>query len=267
MLTMPKIGFGTWMRRGAEGQRSIEAALARGYRHIDTAQGYENEGICGLALAQSGLKRDEVFITTKLKHHHAGRDLFLPTVEESLVRLRVDRVDLLLIHWPPDEAEVPMASYIADLVRVRELGLASMIGFSNFTQALIQRAEAIAGRGAFEMLQIEAHPFHQNRAMARFCAERGMSVTAFSPLALGRVASDPVLLAIAAEVGGTPAQVALAFLIGRGFAVIPASARPEHMADNLQAGDLVLTAEQMARIDGLERGQRLLSPDHAPDWD
>lgn len=267
MLTMPAIGYGTWMRRGTEGLRSIETAIELGYRHIDTAQGYENEGICGLAIAKSGVKRGEFFITTKLKHLHAGHALFLPTVEESLVRLRTDQVDLLLIHWPPDEAEVPMSSYITDLMRARELGYARTIGFSNFTQGLILRAEEIVGRGAFDTLQIEVHPFHQNRVMSQFCAERGMNVTAFSPLALGRVATDPVLLAIGAEIGATAAQVALAFLIARGYSVIPASTRPDHMRDNLSAGGLVLSAAQMARIGELDRNQRLLSPEHAPNWD
>ena len=264
---LPKMGYGTWMRRGRNGQRSVEEALEIGYRHIDTAQGYENEAICGLAIERSGLARKDVFITTKVKPQNLGRSLFLPTVEESLVRLRTDHVDMLLIHWPSPKDEFPLESYIEDLAQARGRGYAKHVGLSNFTKPLLLAAEKIAGAGIISNLQIEIHPFHQNRAMVDFCRDRGIHITAFSPLALGRVVGDPDISRIASKRRATPSQIALAYLMAKNFAVIPASSKPEHMGENFAAAAIELSPEEMNQMDGLDTGLRLLNPEHAPLWD
>ncbi len=266
-LQMPKIGYGTWMRRGREGRACMEAALEAGYRHIDTAQGYQNEAMVGAAISASGIPRPEIFITTKVKPPHLTRLMFMPTVEESLERLRTSYVDLLLIHWPSPKNEVQMDSYIEDLIKARELGYARSIGLSNFTRPLLTQAEEIAGPKQFSHLQIEVHPFHQNREMTALARSKGLHVTAFSPLALGRVAEDPVIRAIAAEHGATAAQVTLAWLMAKDFTVIPTSSNPVRIRENLEAAKLTLSPEAMARFDRLNRNMRLLSPEHAPPWD
>lgn len=266
-LQMPRIGYGTWMRRGREGRACIEAALGAGYRHIDSAQGYENEAVTGAAIAASGIPRSGIFVTTKVRPQHLSRQMFLPTVEESLERLRSAYVDMLLIHWPSPKNEFPMASYIEDLLRARELGYARNIGLSNFTRPLLAQAEEIAGPGQFSNLQIEVHPFHQNREMAALARLKGMRVTAYSPLALGRVADNPVINAIAAGQGATAAQVTLAYLLARDFTVIPTSSNPARIRENLKAEQITLSREAVAEIDNLERNMRLLDPGHAPEWD
>jgi 2,5-diketo-D-gluconate reductase B len=266
-LQMPKIGYGTWMRRGRAGRACMEAALEAGYRHIDTAQGYQNEAMVGAAVAASGLARPEIFITTKVKPPHLTRAMFIPTVEESLERLRISYVDLLLIHWPSPQNEVPMASYIEDLLKARDLGYARSIGLSNFTQPLLTQAEEIAGPKQFSHLQIEVHPFHQNREMVAIARSKGLHVTAFSPLALGRVAEDPIIQAIAAEHAATTAQVTLAWLMARDFTVIPSSSNAGRIRENLASIKLALSGTAMERLDSLNRNMRLLSPEHAPPWD
>jgi 2,5-diketo-D-gluconate reductase B len=266
-LQMPKIGYGTWMRRGREGRVCIESALEAGYRHIDTAQGYQNEAIVGAAIVASGIARPEIFITTKVKPPHLTRLMFMPTVEESLERLRTSYVDLLLIHWPSPKNEVQMASYIEDLIKARELGYARSIGLSNFTQSLLTQAEEIAGPKQFSHLQIEVHPFHQNREMVAFGKSKGLHITAFSPLALGRVAEDPDIQAIAAEHAATAAQVTLAWLMARDFTVIPSSSNTGRIRENLASTKLALSGTAMERLDSLNRNMRLLSPEHAPPWD
>jgi 2,5-diketo-D-gluconate reductase B len=266
-LQMPKIGYGTWMRRGREGRACIEAALEAGYRHIDTAQGYQNEAMVGAAIAASGIARPEIFITTKVKPPHLTRLMFMPTVEESLERLRTSYVDLLLIHWPSPKNEVQMASYIEDLLKARELGYSRRIGLSNFTQPLLTQAEEIAGPKQFSHLQLEVHPFHQNREMVAFGRSKGLHVTAFSPLALGRVAEDPAIQTIAAEHGATAAQATLAWLMARDFTVIPTSSNIVRIRENLEAAKLSLSPGAMAQFDNLNRNMRLLNPEHAPPWD
>ena len=266
-LQMPKIGYGTWMRRGREGRACIEAALEAGYRHIDTAQGYQNEAMVGAAIATSGIARPEIFITTKVKPPHLTRLMFLPTVEESLERLRTSYVDLLLIHWPSPKNEVQMASYIEDLLKARELGYSRRIGLSNFTQPLLTQAEEIAGPKQFSHLQLEVHPFHQNREMVAFGRSKGLHVTAFSPLALGRVTEEPAIQAIAAEHGATAAQATLAWLMARDFTVIPTSSNTARIRENLEAAKLSLSPGAIAQFDSLNRNMRLLNPEHAPPWD
>jgi 2,5-diketo-D-gluconate reductase B len=260
---IPQIGLGTWALTGDPGAEAILSALGAGYRHIDTAQSYDTEANVGDAIARSGLARDEVFVTTKIAGANFPR--LADSLRESLDRLRMDQVDLALIHWPAPNDAVPVASYMADLARARDDGLTRLIGVSNFTRRLLD--EAIDTVGEIATNQVEIHPFMQNRVLAAHCRERGVPLTAYLPLARSEVADDPVIRDIAQAHEATPAQVSLAFLMARGHIVIPKSADPSRQRLNLAATGLRLTEDEMERMAGLDRGQRLVDPGTAPDWD
>jgi 2,5-diketo-D-gluconate reductase B len=264
---IPVFGLGTWSRTGEEGTALIKAALALGYRHLDTAQSYDTEASVGRAIKESGVPRAEVFITTKVATVNLARDKFLPSFEGSLRKLRVDQIDLTLIHWPSPVKTVPFEHYIEDLAKAQDRGYTRLIGVSNFPIALLQKAEQILGRGRIVNNQVEVHPYLQNRTLREYCTEVGISVTAYMPLAKGKVASDPVLQRIGRNHGATAAQVALAFLLQEGMIVIPASSRPENLTENLEALDLHLHEEELRQIRALDRGERLVNPPVPPPWD
>lgn len=264
---IPPMGLGTYGRTGEAGAEAILAALEIGYRHLDTAQSYDTERPVGRALRRSGLKRDEVFLTTKVDTGNLSRDRFLPSVRASLEALQTDRIDLLLIHWPSPRDAVPFGDYVTALAEARELGLARLIGVSNFPVALVERARALIGANAIATNQVEVHPFLQNRRLRDHCAAAGIAVTAYMPLAKGKVANDPVLQGIARRHGAEPGQVALAFLLRLGLIVIPASSRPERMRSNFAATALALDEAEMAAIAGLDRGGRMIDPVWGPAWD
>lgn len=262
---IPQIGLGTWALTASGGSDAILSALGLGYRHIDTAQSYATEDAVGDAVARSGLDRDEVFVTTKIAAENFPR--LADSLRDSLRQLRLDQVDLTLIHWPAPYDEVPVASYMADLARAQDEGLTRLIGVSNFTRRHVDEAIATVGEGRIATNQVEIHPFLQNRVLAAYCAERGFPMTAYIPIARGDVDDEPVLKEIAAAHDATPAQVSLAFLMARGHIVIPKSANTERQRQNLAATELKLTEDEMQRIGALDRGQRYVDPDTAPDWD
>jgi len=266
-MNMPNIGAGTFRLQSRQAVGSVANALELGYRHIDTAQIYGNEAEVGQALAQSGVARENVFVTTRIWTEHLSRAALVPSLEDSLRKLRLDAVDLTLIHWPSPGAAVPVAESMAALMDARERGLTRAIGISNFTIPLMREAIAAVGAQNIATNQVELHPFLQNRAVAAFAREHGIHVTAYMPLAYGKVIGDPVINAIAERVEATPAQVTLAWLLAKGHAAIPSSTRRANLAGNLAAGALRLDAGAIAAIDALERGARLVSPDVAPQWD
>jgi len=266
-MNMPNIGAGTFRLQGQQAIDSVSNALDLGYRHIDTAQIYGNEDEVGQALAASGVPRGEVFVTTKIWTENLAREALTPSLEESLRKLRVDTVDLTLIHWPSPGAAVSVAESMEALMAARERGLTRAIGISNFTIPLMREAIAAVSAQNIATNQIELHPYLQNRTVAAFAREHGIHVTAYMPLAYGKVIDDPTIRAIAGRVDATPAQVTLAWLLAKGYAVIPSSTRRANLASNLAAGGLALDAADIAAIDALERGERLVSPDFAPQWD
>jgi 2,5-diketo-D-gluconate reductase B len=263
---IPVIGFGT-SGLGDRALASIEAALDVGYRHVDTAQTYGTEAVIGRALNQSGLKRDEVFITTKVSDANLAADLFMSSVKASLERLGLDQVDLLLIHWPSHRDAVPMTDYMASLVEAKHRGLTRLVGVSNFTTALIDKATALLGEGVIATNQVELHPRLQNRKLRRHAAGKGISVTAYMPLGRGRLLADPQIGRIAERNGVGPAVLILAWLVQSGMIVVPASTSRNHMAANLAAAELKLSAADMAAMDALDRGERFINPAKAPEWD
>ncbi len=267
-MSIPAFGLGTFRLKGQTVIDSVRNALDVGYRAIDTAQIYENEAEVGQAIAESGVARDELFITTKIWIANFHHDALLDSLRESLRKLRTDHVELTLIHWPSPKDAVPMAEYLGALAEAKSQGLTRQIGISNFTIAQTRQAIEILGAGAIATNQIEVHPYLQNRALIAFLKDQGIHVTAYMSLAYGEVLKDPVIQAIAERHQATPAQVALAWALQQGFAVIPSSTKRDNLAGNLLAADLRLSDEDMAQIATLDRGHRLANPEAiAPAWD
>ena len=266
-MGIPTIGLGTYRLKGQEVIDSVSQALELGYRHIDTAQIYDNEQDVGRAIAGSGIARDELFVTTKIWITNLAPRKLIPSLQESLRKLDLERVDMTLIHWPSPEDKVPMEEYLPMLLEAREQGLTRHIGVSNFTIEHLGKAIDLVGAGNIATNQVEIHPFMHNRKVAEFARQQGVQLTAYMPLAVGKVMQDPVLRAIGQAHDATPAQVTLAWLLQLGYVVIPSSPRREHQEDNLRAAQLQLSQEDVAAISALERNERIADPDFAPTWD
>ncbi|MBU3022521.1 2,5-didehydrogluconate reductase DkgB [Aestuariibacter sp. A3R04] len=267
MQSMPQLGVGTFRLEDDVARRTIIDALDVGFRHIDTAQFYGNEEQIGDAIQTSGVARETLFVTTKVWHENLEQGTFIPSVHESLSKLKLAYVDLLLIHWPSPKDNIPMSNYLSLLKQVKQDGLTRHIGVSNFTMAQIDEAESILGKGEILTNQIELHPFMQNRQVVEHCKERGISVTAYMPFAVGKVMKDETLIAIAKQYRATPAQVVLAWLEYKGVHAIPSSTDKSHLKDNISYTSVNLTGEDIVRIDELDNGERIVNPDFAPDWD
>lgn len=267
-MSIPSFGLGTFRLTGQAVIDSVKSALELGYRAIDTAQIYKNEAEVGQAIAESGVPRDQLFITTKIWVDHYAADKLIPSLRESLAKLRTDHVDLLLIHWPAPDNGVELPEYMQALAEAKHQGLTRQIGISNFNIELTRQAIAVVGQGEIATNQIELSPYLQNRKLTAFLQEQGITTTSYMTLAYGKVLKDPLLAQIAAKHKATVAQVALAWALQLGYAVIPSSTKRENLASNLLAQSLRLDADDMARIATLERNGREVSPDGlAPNWD
>lgn len=265
-IRVPALGFGTWALSGQAAYEATLSALALGYRHIDTAQIYGNEAEIGRAIRDSRIPRDEIFLVTKIPPNQLHAGPAKRSHEESLRRLGLDYVDLLLIHWP--NSQVPLGETLGALAELRQAGKTRFIGVSNFTVALLREA---VEREKAELLcnQVEYHPFLPQRALLPLMKRYGMMLTAYAPVARGRVFRDKTLLAIGRKYGKSGGQVALRWLIEQErVAAIPKAARREHAAANLQIFDFALSAEDRAAIDALAEGDRLVEwGGYSPDWD
>ncbi|KXG82018.1 2,5-didehydrogluconate reductase DkgB [Pseudomonas mosselii] len=267
-MSIPSFGLGTFRLTGQAVIDSVKSALELGYRAIDTAQIYKNEAEVGQAIAESGVPRDQLFITTKIWVDHYAADKLIPSLRESLAKLRTDHVDLLLIHWPAPGNGVELPEYMQALAEAKHQGLTRQIGISNFNIELTRQAIAVVGQGEIATNQIELSPYLQNRKLTAFLQEQGITTTSYMTLAYGKVLKDPLLAQIATKHKATVAQVALAWALQLGYAVIPSSTKRENLASNLLAQSLRLDADDMARIATLERNGREVSPDGlAPNWD
>ncbi|MDE3736439.1 2,5-didehydrogluconate reductase DkgB [Pseudomonas resinovorans] len=266
-MNIPALGLGTFRLKDQQVIDSIRNGLELGYRHIDTAQIYGNEAEVGRAIADSGVPRDELFVTTKVWTEHLAADRLIPSLEESLAKLGLEQLDLALIHWPSPGDAIPVAEYMNALAEAKARGLARQIGVSNFTIAHMQQAIDAVGADEIATNQVEIHPFLHNRKVVGFARSHGIHLTAYMPLAYGKVMEDSVIQGIAAAHDATPAQVALAWLLQQGFAAIPSSTRRENLASNQLALNLRLTDAEMAAIAKLDRGERLAAPDFSPKWD
>ncbi|MGY4494795.1 2,5-didehydrogluconate reductase DkgB [Pseudomonas sp. TE3610] len=267
-MSIPAFGLGTFRLKDQVVIDVVRNALELGYRAIDTAQIYGNEAEIGQAIADSGVPRSELFITTKIWVDNFAADKLIPSLRDSLAKLRTDHVDLTLIHWPSPNGAVAVSEFMTALAEAKALGLTRQIGVSNFTIDLMQQAIAVVGADQIATNQIELHPYLQNRRVAEFAKRQGIPITSYMTLAYGKVIDDPVIVRIAERHQATTAQVVLAWAMQLGHAVIPSSTRRENLASNLKALDLRLSAADMAELAALERGERLTSPASiAPAWD
>ena len=262
---IPAIGLGTWELRGRTCARLVEQALRLGYRHIDTAQAYENEREVGDGLRASGVKRDEIFLTTKIwTTHFAAKDLER-SAKESLARLRLTEIDLLLLHWP--SSQVPLAETLGALARIRQQGLARHIGVSNFTVALIEDAVASCSE-PLVCDQVEYHPYLDQTKVKEACARYGMALVAYSPVARGRIKSDSALQQIGERHRKTAAQICLRWLVQQGVAAIPRTSKLERLSENIEIFDFELSDEEMQQVSALgSAAGRLTDFGFAPKWD
>jgi diketogulonate reductase-like aldo/keto reductase len=247
-MAMPLIGYGTFPLQGDEARAGVAMALEVGLRHLDTAQMYRNEAEVGRAMQASGLARAEIFLTTKVHPDNFGASRFDESVKRSLEALRTDHVDLLLLHWPHPSLE--MADVLQRLIDAKEAGQARTVGVSNFGPEDLGRAQRLAA-GVIACDQIELHPFVEQTPTLEKAGELGIAVTAYCPVARGKVVDDPTLLAIGEAHGRTAAQIALAWMVQRGIAVIPMTRSEHHAKANLDCLEITLSDEEISRIDCL----------------
>jgi 2,5-diketo-D-gluconate reductase B len=224
---IPVLGLGTWDLRGRVCTRVVEQALRLGYRHIDTAEMYDNEREVGEGLRASGVKRNDVFVTTKIWPSHFAPLELERTARECLGRLRLGEVDLLLFHWP--NLQIPLAETLGALCKVKRDGLARHIGVSNFTVPLMDEALRLSSE-PLVCNQFECHPFLDQSKLITACRQHGMAVVAYSPIAKGRVRDDETLSRIGATHKKTAAQVCLRFLVQQNIVVIPRTSRVERLS-------------------------------------
>jgi 2,5-diketo-D-gluconate reductase B len=264
-VSIPRLGFGTFRMPGAESQPVVESAIALGFRHIDTAAMYENETAVGAALAASGVKRDELFVTTKVWHDQLSPDALRRAFDLSLGKLRLDYVDLYMIHWPTRDIDI--AASLEALMQLRQRGLTLAIGVCNFNLPMIRRAVEEIG-APIAAHQVEYHAFLSQTPMLAYLRSKAIPLTAYAPLAQGRAANDPTLAAIGRKHGATAAQVAIAWLLDQhGVIAIPKAGRPESQKANLDALGIRLDDEDRAAIATLPKDQRFVRPPFAPEWD
>jgi diketogulonate reductase-like aldo/keto reductase len=263
---MPVLGLGTWKNEDpAACAESVRTALEMGYRHIDTAQIYGNEAAVGEGIAAADVDREEVFLATKVWISNLSRADVVETTQESLAKLGVDAVDLLYVHWPageydPDET-LPAFDELVDR------GLTDRVGVSNFEPDHVERAMETLDAPVFAN-QVETHPFCTQTELREHAAEHGYELVAYSPLARGAVFDDETLAEIAAAHDASAAQVSLAWLREKGVTAIPKATSEAHIRDNWASRNLALTDAEIDAIDAIDRTQREVYPDFAPDaWE
>lgn len=264
---IPSLGLGTYGMRGAELSTIVAGALRAGFRHVDTAQIYGNEADVGVGIAESGVPRADLFITTKLWVDNYTPERLAPSVDDSLRRLGTDTIDLLLLHWPSHA--VPLAEQIGGLNDLVRVGKVRHIGVSNFNRALMAQAVALSEQPLVTN-QFEYHPYLDQRRLVAATREAGLAVTAYCGMAVGRVFSDPMLKAIARRQHREVAQVVLRWLVQQeGVIALSRTTKLERLRDNAAIFDFELTEDEMAAIATLVRpGSRIVNPPGlAPAWD
>ena len=251
----PALGLGTWQLTGGACEEVVEAALDLGYRHIDTAEVYGNEEEVGRALASSSLRREDVFLTSKVARDHLRASDVNRACHRSLERLGTDYVDLYLVHWP--DRTIPMAETLEALEALKEEGRIRAWGVSNFTPAHLREALQV---GVPATNQVELHLYFQQPDLQAACNEMGIPLSAYRPLDQGRVAEDPVLTEMGRQHGKTAAQVALRWVLQSGCVALPKASSPERLRENLELFDFELTPQEMDRLSTLDQNHRRLEP-------
>lgn len=261
-------GFGTFPLKGGALRDAIHTAVQAGYRTLDTAQGYENEADTGAALAETGIARDRLCIITKVRPENFSESRFLPSVESSLRALRIDRIDVLLLHWPPAGGDITPSLNL--LQKAYEAGLASHIGVSNYTAAMMRQARAVVDVPLVTN-QVEFHPLLDQSRLLEAARETGIPLSSYCSLARGEVFKYPLFREIGGTHGKSAAQVVLRWILQKGLSMNTMSTRPDNIRANLEIMDFTLSADEMARIDALNgTNYRIVDRDRvpcAPVWD
>ncbi len=264
-ISLPRLGLGTFRMQGADCRAAVESALDLGYRHIDTAAMYANEEAVGAAIAASAIAREDIHVTTKVWHDQLAPAAIMASFEASMEKLKLDYVDLFLVHWPGQGMDLP--AIFETLIKLREQRRIRALGVSNFTVDLLRTCIEEIG-APIACNQIEYHVLLDQTPVRSYLADKGIPIVAYCPLAQGRLAAHPELSAIAARHGATPAQVALKWLLDQdGVAAIPKAQRPQSQKANLDALQLQLDDEDRSIIAKLPKDQRLVNPAFAPVWD
>ena len=264
---IPKLGLGTWQLEGQTCKDSIHYALDEiGCRHVDTAQAYGNEEQVGTAIEESGTRREDIFLTTKVWMDNMAGDKVIPSIEQSLKKLRTDYCDLILVHWPNDD--VAFEETLGALKKAQEQGKTRLIGVSNYTMDQVKKVREDLG---FDIAvnQCEYHPYLNQSALIEQCRKYGMLFTAYSPLARGKIMDDTTLEDLSHSYNKTPVQITLRWLYQQDNVIaIPKSSSKEHIKANFDILDFELNDMDMQRISDMrERNKRMVDPDFAPEWD
>ena len=257
--SMPQLGFGVWQVQNHEAKSIVTEAISAGYRSIDTAAVYGNEEGVGEAVHASPVPREELFITTKVWNDRHGYDAALAAFDESLARLKLDFVDLYLIHWPLPRGEAYLDTWRA-LIRLREEGRAKSIGVSNFKIPHMRRLMDESGVAPV-LNQIELHPRFQQKELRAFHAKHGIATESWSPLGKGALMADETLAGIGRKYGKTPAQVILRWHLDNGLIAIPKSATPSRIRENIDVFDFTLAAEDMSALARFDSKAGRIGPD------
>jgi diketogulonate reductase-like aldo/keto reductase len=246
---VPSLGLGTWRLSGEECVWAVERALALGYRHVDTAQMYANEGEVGRSIRNSSVDREEIFLVTKVRTSSFSHDNVLRSTRESLKKLQTEYVDLLLMHWP--NPSVPLGETLGAMRGLQEEGSVKHVGVSNFPPSMVEEATEHA---EIFCNQVEYHPYRMQDELLGQAREMDYLLTAYSPVAKGRILNDATLREIGQAYGKTPAQVTLRWLIQQEKVVaIPKAASEDHLRSNFEVFDFELSNEEMERVFELRR--------------
>jgi 2,5-diketo-D-gluconate reductase B len=264
-ISLPRLGLGTFRMQGDVCRAAVESALALGYRHIDTAEMYGNEDAIGAAIAAARLPRADLHVTTKVWNENLAPDAIRRAFDASLKKLKLDQVDLYLVHWPAKNMFLP--AMFETLMKLKQEGRTRAIGVANFNIALLKTVvEQI--KAPIACNQVEYHVMLDQTPLRRYMAAKSIPLVAYCPLAQGRAASDPTLAAIGRKHGATAAQVALKWLLDQdNVAAIPKASRSESQKSNLDALHVGLDDEDRQAIAGLPKDRRCVNPGFAPAWD
>src|SRR5450631_4943420 len=264
-ISLPRLGLGTFRMQGDGCRAAVESALALGYRHIDTAEMYGNEEPIGAAIAAAGIARGDLHVTTKVWNENLAPDAIRRAFDASLKKLRLEQIDLYLVHWPARSMNLP--AMFETLLKLKQEGRTRAIGVANFNIALLKTVvEEI--KAPIACNQVEYHVMLDQTPLRQYLAAKAIPLVAYCPLAQGRVASEEVLIKIGRKHNASAAQVALKWLLDQdGVAAIPKASRAESQQANLDALNIGLDDEDIKAIAGLPKGQRLVNPGFAPAWD
>jgi 2,5-diketo-D-gluconate reductase B len=264
-IGLPRLGLGTYRMQGDACRAAVESALALGYRHIDTAEMYGNEEAIGAAIAASKVARKDLHVTTKVWNENLATDAIRRAFDASLKKLRLDQIDLYLVHWPAPNMNLP--AMFETLMKLKQEGRTRAIGVANFNVALLKKVvEEI--KAPIACNQVEYHVMLDQTSLRKYMAAKSIPLVAYCPLAQGRAASNETLIAIGNKHGASAAQVALKWLLDQdGVAAIPKASRKERQQANLDALNIGLDDEDLQAIAGLSKNQRYVNPGFAPAWD